>query len=114
MTQPIRIQRKRIKGWKMPPNTVSVCRPGAWGNPHKVGVSLARNLRPDGSHDGTYRYMTAQDAVDAFRRDLPYWIEHKMIPPLSMLKGKHLACFCALDEPCHADVLLEFACQEAA
>lgn len=27
----------------------------------------------------------------------------------SELKGKNLACFCPLDQPCHADVLLEIA-----
>ena len=37
MSQPERIQRKRTKGWKMPENTVSVCRPGKWGNPFRVG-----------------------------------------------------------------------------
>lgn len=25
------------------------------------------------------------------------------------LRGKNLACFCPLDEPCHADVLIEMA-----
>ena len=25
------------------------------------------------------------------------------------LRGKNLACFCPLDQPCHADVLLELA-----
>ena len=34
---PRRIQRRRTKGWRMPENTVSVCRPGKWGNPHPVG-----------------------------------------------------------------------------
>ena len=33
---PQRIQRKRTKGWKMPPNTVSVCRPGKYGNPFYI------------------------------------------------------------------------------
>lgn len=28
------------------------------------------------------------------------------------LKGKNLACFCPLDEPCHADVLLKIANHE--
>jgi len=27
----------------------------------------------------------------------------------SALRGKNLACWCALDQPCHADVLLELA-----
>jgi hypothetical protein len=33
-----RIQRKRHKGWRMPPNTVSVTRPGKWGNPFRVAM----------------------------------------------------------------------------
>src|SRR3990167_7719207 len=35
---PKRIQRKRTKGWRMPPNTVNVTRPGPWGNPRRVGM----------------------------------------------------------------------------
>ena len=34
--KPKRIQRKRVKGWRMPDNTVSVTRPGRWGNPFPV------------------------------------------------------------------------------
>lgn len=29
--------------------------------------------------------------------------------PRAELRGKNLACFCPLDQPCHADVLLEIA-----
>jgi hypothetical protein len=29
-----------------------------------------------------------------------------------MLRGKNLACWCPLDKPCHADVLLELANKE--
>ncbi len=29
--------------------------------------------------------------------------------PIEDLRGKDLACWCALDQPCHADVLLELA-----
>jgi hypothetical protein len=39
VTAPVRIQRKRTKGWKMPPNTVSVTRPGKWGNPFNLKSS---------------------------------------------------------------------------
>lgn len=28
---------------------------------------------------------------------------------IAPLRGKNLACFCPLDQPCHADVLLELA-----
>ena len=91
MTKPVRIQRKRTKGWKMPPNTVSVTRPGKWGNAHVV--------RPG---------ITAQEAVDLYRRDVT--MRAGTIGRIrDELRGKNLACFCKLDQPCHADVLLEIA-----
>ena len=34
--RPQRIQLKRTKGWKMPPNTVKVDRSTRWGNPWRV------------------------------------------------------------------------------
>jgi hypothetical protein len=36
VSKPVRIQRKRTKGWKMPPNTVYVGRGSQWGNPFKI------------------------------------------------------------------------------
>lgn len=33
----------------------------------------------------------------------------KIIENAPFLRGKNLACWCALDQPCHADVLLEVA-----
>jgi hypothetical protein len=61
----------------------------------------------------------AQQAVDLYRQ-LAYndgrrfvgspWRELPSIEAIrSELCGKDLACFCALDQPCHADVLLEIA-----
>jgi hypothetical protein len=32
-----------------------------------------------------------------------------MIKEIQELRGKNLACFCPLDQACHADVLLELA-----
>src|SRR5438445_613136 len=61
--KPVRIQRRRTKGWKMPSNTVYVGRGSKWGNPHRIGVSLTSN------GDGTYRRMTAIDAVDRYRNE---------------------------------------------
>jgi len=109
---PERVQLSRRKGWRMPPNTVSVARPTKWGNPHKVGISL----QPNG--DGTYRHMTAEDAVARYRDEyLPYWLwtprsktTDRMLF-ISELRGKNLACWCPLGQPCHADVLLEMANQ---
>ena len=102
--RPIRIQLRRTKGWRMPANTMKVDRSTRWGN--HIVVGSERGIG--------HRRWTAQDAVDQFRAD----IEHAINPnrpdgsePLSLepLRGKNLACWCALDAPCHADVLLELA-----
>ena len=81
-----RIQRKRIKGWRMPENTIYVGRPSRYGNPWVVGKQGIE---------------TAQEAVDLYRYHLK---DRNLFPEL---RGKNLACWCALDKPCHADVLLE-------
>jgi hypothetical protein len=81
---PKRIQRKRTKGWHMPPNAVSVTRPGKWGNPYTV------------------EEYGREAAIQRYRE----WVIGK---DLSELRGKDLACYCPLDQPCHADVLLELA-----
>lgn len=106
MSKPVRIQRKRIKGWKLPPNTVSVTRPGKWGNPYRVGI------------DGT-----AQQCVNRFqtRVESNLWSFPTEADIKRELRGKNLACFCALCAahkdgkpfdlkcadctPCHSDVL---------
>ena len=96
MEKPIRIQRKRTKGFKLPPNTVCVPRGTKWGNPFKIGM------------DGI---GTNQDAVEAYKLWLNHTIEGQTVLIFAQrdLKGKNLACFCSLDGVCHADVLLEFA-----
>ena len=94
MTRPIRIQRRRTKGWKMPENTIYVGRGSKWGNPYKIGTCLIG---------------TAEMAVMAFRENLPVSMD------TSELRGKNLACWCPLVDkdgnpiPCHADVLLDIA-----
>jgi hypothetical protein len=86
--KPKRIQRKRTKGWKMPPNTVYVGRPTKWGNPYRVthNTPLARVLI-----HFRQSALSMQNEIQA------------------ELRGKDLACWCPLDQPCHADVLLEIA-----
>lgn len=102
MSGPVRIQLSRKKGWRMPPNTVKVDRSTNWGNPVKVGPGC-----------------TAQQAVDVFRRAIEdnnrsflLCFEPRDVP--RKLRGKNLACWCPLDQPCHADVLLELANREPA
>ena len=44
MNKPIRIQLSRRKGWRMPPLTVNVARPGRWGNPYRAGLPSPATL----------------------------------------------------------------------
>lgn len=93
--KPRRVQLRRVKGWKMPPNTMSVARPSRWGNPFRVGQSHPAHGWP----------MSREEAIKLHRAGA------KRTHPdtLAELRGKNLACWCALDQPCHADVLLELA-----
>lgn len=94
MSKPIRVQIRRIKGWRMPPNTVWVARPGRWGNPWRVQPG-----------------RTIEQAIAKYRSWLNGEMPSYLPPPYRMedLRGKNLACFCKLTDPCHADVLLEIA-----
>jgi hypothetical protein len=112
MSKPIRIQRKRTKGWRMPPNTVYVGRGSKWGS--KAIVVWHESM-------GQWAVCTPEDTdwfntkLEALAFSLAFYKE-KQIPllkqHLSELKGKNLACWCPLDERCHVDVLLELANRE--
>lgn len=96
--KPQRIQRKRTRGFKMPPNTVYVGRPTMWGNPFLHGTGDTHKMRPW--------------IKELFRE----WIENDIDAEdlrdnLHLLRGKNLACWCPIGEPCHADVLIELANQ---
>lgn len=96
---PKRIQRKRTKGWKMPANTVYVGRPGKYGNTFKIGDKDLIEDRP----------MDAADCVRYFEWSLAYAAPEMIVEWKRELQGKDLACWCPLDQPCHADVLLKLA-----
>lgn len=91
VSTPRRIQRKRTKGWRMPAGAVYVGRPTRFGNPWQ-GVDYALSLY----HDWL--------AGKIFDRGLPPSYDE-----VQSLRGKDLACWCRLDRPCHADILLELA-----
>ena len=102
----IRVQRKRTKGFKLPENTVCVTRGTKFGNPFKVGDPLI---------------PTNKEAVSLYKN----WLNLQQVyynimadkyfePPteadiVKALRGKNLACYCGLDEFCHADILLKIA-----
>ena len=111
---PKRIQRRRTKGWRKPEAAVYVDRGTEWGNPW----SVIDNLVKDAGHDHLIRF---EDHDEALRHAVTFYAEaipngwegvpdyHKI---RSELAGKDLICFCPLDQPCHADVLLEISNRE--
>jgi len=109
--KPKRIQRKRTKGWKMPEGAVYVGRPSKWGNPWKPEQYWDAGY--SGSLDVALRHCI--DAYKAWLLGKEHWAHStkalKPTPDLARLRGKDLACWCPLDQPCHADVLLELANQ---
>ncbi len=92
---PKRIQMTRNKPWRKDnPDAVIVSRPSKWGNPY-----MGEGRDPDRAMLARlYSEMLDRpekaELVEAIRREL---------------RGKDLACWCPLDQPCHADVLLRVA-----
>lgn len=97
---PARITLSRRKGWRLPPNTVKVCRPGKWGNNWIIGKAIHPIIGPIISND---------DAVTAYLLDVFEWPHSKVDQCTTELRGKNLACWCKAGTPCHADVLLSVA-----
>lgn len=110
MGKPQRIQRKRTKGWKMPEGAVYVGRPTKWGNPFRVEPILECETCGHEIEEG----RTPNQAVALYRYHLTHpgtlhgWTMPTM-DEVGSLRGKDLACWCPLGQPCHADVLLELA-----
>jgi hypothetical protein len=104
--KPARIQLRRTKGWRMPPNTLKVDRTTKWGNP----------FRPNQRHDkaycaklfeymaGGYICMIDKPSPDEQRAYLKMAKKN-----IGQLRGKNLACWCKAGDSCHADVLLRIA-----
>lgn len=102
-----RIRLSRKKGWKLPENTVVVSRPTKWGNPFIVSKHGTREecvRKFELLCSGYYCVSLDSECADAQQRFMHYAKKH-----LAMLRGKNLACWCALDAPCHADILLQIA-----
>ena len=96
MKKPQRIQLSRRRGWRIPENTLKVDRSTPFGNPYQAGKD------GEGKRDYLvelfYRYVTSTSPGAALAERAR-----------SELRGKNLACWCSLDGPCHANVLLEIA-----
>lgn len=121
---PRRIQRRRTKGWRMPEGARYVGPGTAFENPfgctphgctrkpcgcceaYRCCVDVFREyvvsgMENRGSCTGTV--FAALDGLAGYPR------RNEIVRRLPELRGRDLACWCALDRPCHADVLLELA-----
>ena len=106
MVKPVRIQLSRKKGWRMPPNTVKVDRSTKWGNPFVVGIHDTRERCVQ-----LFRFLMAGHICLSFGNHADKQIAYYQHVRRNRrhLRGKNLACWCPLDQPCHADILLELA-----
>lgn len=91
----------------MPPNTVKVCRPGIFGNPFTFKAAEDAGYTRKGAVSAFEDWLAGNPwacGTDTFEDR-----RQTLIRRLPELRGKNLACWCPLDGPCHADVLLALA-----
>lgn len=105
---PKRIQLRRAKGWRKPEGAVVVARPTKWGNPFPVGHVASVEAYTNPMSQAKLVEIDAHLAVMLFRAWLAYW-PGRVADVRLHLADRDLACWCPLDQPCHADVLLEIA-----
>jgi hypothetical protein len=125
--QPIRIQRKRTKGWRLEsPNglpCVYVGRGSKWGNPFIlegdqifVDAGYRRKVLDKWVYlapgDSEYLLLFFEKIIERNKfadPDLQYWSDYFHKLDFSELKGKNLVCWCPINRPCHADILMNLA-----
>ena len=115
---PKRIQRRRTKGWRMPVAAICVTRPTVFGNPFIYEFAVESYeiwLNEKSTPAGEICERICKREGDKFAVDLAYSpgvyfrTPQSALQRIGELRGKNLACFCSLDKPCHADILLELA-----
>ncbi len=100
----------------MPEGAVYVGRPSVYGNPFRSGVPFCgptiRCLYTPAELVAKFRTWLAADELHPLFWDAALISAHTAIKAALRqggLTGRDLACWCPLGQPCHADVLLEFA-----
>ena len=131
MPNPIRIQRRRTPGWRMPAGASYVGRPTVWGNPFVVGTPCGvfpESMGMRGAAEVLIPCLSVDQSLRFYRELLYGFVSPEMYPfghdwaarfrerfrahPLEQvrysLRGRDLVCWCA-GPWCHADVLIEVA-----
>jgi hypothetical protein len=115
---PERIQRRRTKGYRMPPGAKYVGRPTRWANWFAVvetqtGWAASWSAGP-GPRPAEY-YRRAESRHEAHRHAVDMYaawvltVSGLVEAIRAELAGRDLMCWCPLGLPCHADVLLDIA-----
>lgn len=109
--KPHRVQLSRRAGWRMPENTVKVDRTTEWGNPFRVDDEPSVKLLNKWEWRLSHWFAPCESVAQAVERfELCLCRDGASLHVVrAELAGKNLACWCALDKPCHADVLLAVA-----
>jgi hypothetical protein len=118
---PERIQLRRTKGWRKPDGAIVVARPSRWGNPISFSDVGGQYPSLDHTQIATMVVRDFQTLATRGRLAFPNWryadgnrgpVEFTY-PSIDVIRaelaGQDLGCWCDLDEPCHADILLELA-----
>ena len=87
--RPQRVQLRRTRGWRMPANTRKVDRTTPWGNPFSLSEGRATCVAL--FEDWVRNTAEGRALLARARTELRAW---------------NLACWCALEGPCHAEVWL--------
>ena len=112
----------------MPEGAIYVGRPSLWGNPYSLddvraiypevppaerAAAAVRLYRGELEHFGLlsdYYYFVSEKRWEAVSRAVTESGARSMAEYVPVaLRGHDLVCWCPLDKPCHADVLLELA-----
>ena len=111
---PVRIQRRRARGWRMPHGALYVGRPSRFGNPFTLADALADDPA-----------LTEAEARERCAQLFELWLigeitltspdlaarRAQILDCLGNLAGRDLACWCPAG-PCHADVLIRLSSKE--
>lgn len=123
MSTPARLQISRRKGFDLQALSratnglpaVKVSRPAKWGNPFSREAAIESGY----ATEATWRAFVVgcfRDWLGPTQSGRNWWQgpesdrrRKAILDGLPSLRGKNLACWCTLDAPCHADVLIELA-----
>lgn len=104
---PERIQRRRARGWRLPPGAKIVDRTSHFGNPFTVADATAEGFEDpqltvvELHADWLAGHGRPVYLVKGRRYDRDWVLNH-----LHELRGRDLACPCPPGTPCHADTLI--------